>query len=104
MGKYASPLDLWRTGMEVSMLVAETQAVMTLRMMGMAGVWSVTPSENSRMVSEKLPAFAKSATAAGTAIMTGKRPDQVMSAAVKPLRSKTRANSRRLAKRGLKVK
>ncbi|MBM1813884.1 antifreeze protein [Sulfitobacter pseudonitzschiae] len=86
--------------MNMSMLMMETASVMTMRMMGMAGLWSVTKSENERMVSEKSSAFLDSAAAASVATMTGKRPDEVMNAALRPLRRKTRANARRLGKRG----
>ena len=87
----ATPADMMGAWMNMSMLMVETASVMTMRMMGMAGLWSVTKSENDRMVSEKSSAMAT---------MRGKRPDEVMNAAVKPLRRKTRANARRLGKRG----
>ncbi|MCA0134419.1 hypothetical protein [Pseudosulfitobacter pseudonitzschiae] len=98
--RLATPADLMGSWMNMSMLMMETASVMTMRMMGMAGLWSVTKSENERMVSEKSSAFLDSAAAASVATMTGKRPDEVMNAALRPLRRKTRANARRLGKRG----
>ncbi|KEJ96399.1 hypothetical protein SUH3_13645 [Pseudosulfitobacter pseudonitzschiae] len=100
MPRLATPADLMGSWMNMSMLMMETASVMTMRMMGMAGLWSVTKSENERMVSEKSSAFLDSAAAASVATMTGKRPDEVMNAALRPLRRKTRANARRLGKRG----
>ena len=96
----ATPADMFGAWMNMSMLMVETASVMTMQMMGMAGLWSGTKSENDRMVSEKPAAFLDSATAASVATMTGKRPDEVMNAALRPLRRKTRANARRLGKRG----
>ena len=96
----ATPADMMGAWMNMSMLMVETASVMTMRMMGMAGLWSVTKSENDRMVSEKSSAFLDSAAAASMATISGKRPDEVINAAVKPLRRKTRANARRLGKRG----
>ena len=84
----------------VASLAAETQAVVGFRMMGLAGMWSVTPSENRRMVDEKLPAFAESAISALFAGVRGMPPAAVVQAAIKPLRKRTRSNSRRLARRG----
>jgi hypothetical protein len=82
------------------MLVLETQAVMTMRLLGMAGAWSVLPSENNRMVSEKAPAFASAAQAATRAAMAGAPPLAVADAWARPLRRRTGANARRLGRRG----
>lgn len=98
----ASPMDLWQAGVQLTMLGIETQMVIAYRLLGMSGVWAVAPSENERMVSEKAPAFAHAANAAMRAAASGKRPDEVLTAAVKPLRSRTKSNVRRLSRRGPK--
>ncbi|MBM7069600.1 antifreeze protein [Actibacterium sp. 188UL27-1] len=104
MRSYQSPFllayDCWKTGLQASYLMAETQTVIGLRVLGMAGMWHVPKSENSRMVQEKAPAFAASAMAAGYAAMNGKRPDQIVNAAIHPLRRKTISNAKRLRGRG----
>ena len=87
-------------GVQTAQMMAEAQMVMTMRLLGMAGFWAVPPSENFRMITEKPDAFVRSAFAASTAAMEGKRPDQVAQAAIKPLRRKTRANSKRLRRAG----
>ncbi len=87
-------------GFELWHLGAETHAVMAMRMMGMGGLWSVDLEENSRMVLEKPVSFAAATTAAVAAASEGKRPDQVWSAAVEPLRSKTNSNAKRLGRAG----
>ena len=92
--------DYWKTGLQASFLLAESQTVIGLRLLGMAGMWHVPKTENSRMVQEKVPAFAASAMAASYAAMNGRRPDQIMHAANHPLRRKTISNSRRLRGRG----
>ena len=98
------PFALARTGMGFTMLAWETQLVMTMRIMGMAGLWSVVPTENARMVSEKAPAFAEAARAAGAAAIAGHRPDEVAAAWARPLRRRTSANARRLTRRGPKLR
>lgn len=95
----STPFDIWRSSAELSALAFETHAVVTMRMMGMAGVWPVEKSENDRMVSEKHPAFAKAASAATKVAMQGGRMDEVVSAATKSLTTKARANRKRLSKR-----
>jgi hypothetical protein len=98
--RQAGPFDWWLLGWQTSVMLAESQAVIAMRLMGLAGVWAVGPSETLRMVSEKPAAYARAAEAAGRAAFAGKSPHQVAGAALKPLRRKTRANSRRLARRG----
>lgn len=94
--------DIWRTNMAFLSLAAEAQTVITLRTLGMLGLWNVGPTENQRMVSEKTDAFAKSARATTAAIGRGARPDQIALAGIKPLRQKTRPNVARLTKAGPK--
>lgn len=94
----ATPLGLWLAGIGTAHMLVEAQTTITLRLLGMAGLWPVSRTEGQRMLTEKPGAFVESAGAAITAAMTGKRPDQVMAAALKPIRKKTRANSRRLSK------
>lgn len=74
-----------------------------MRLMGMAGIWSVTPQENQRMLTEKIGAMVKSATDAGRVTMNGGSADEITAAAIAPVRRVTRANSKRLGKRGLKA-
>ena len=78
MKRSASPLDLLFTANRMWWLAAETNAVMTMRMLGMGGMWNVTKGEDARMWSEKPLAFQKSAAAATAAMMSGKRPDEIM--------------------------
>ncbi|RYH01702.1 antifreeze protein [Salipiger sp. IMCC34102] len=104
MPRAVTPFDLIELNMEVGLMLTEAQMVIAMRMMGMGGLWSVTKSENARMVSEKAEALTRSAQAAGLAAMSGQRPDQIMQAAVKPLRAKTRANAHRLGRRGFKLR
>jgi hypothetical protein len=73
-----------------------------MRMMGMAGVWSVTPAEDARMMSEKVQALTRAASDSTRVAMAGGSLDKIAAAAIKPIRQKTRANARRLGKRGLK--
>lgn len=98
-----TPVHYWANALQVGYLMAEAQAVITMRMMGMAGVWSVTPAEDGRMISEKVYAMTKATTDSAKVAMRGGTADQIAAAAIKPIRRKTRANAKRLGKRGLRV-
>jgi len=95
----SNPFDIWRSGAEFGALAFETHAVITMRVMGMAGFWPVEKTENHRMTSEKHPAFAKAASEATKVAMQGGRMDEVVSAATRSLTTKARANRKRLSKR-----
>ena len=97
---YPDPVALFRLQAQVALMTMEAGAVIWMRMLGMGGVWNVTAGENTRMVSEKQRAFARAAQGAALAAMTGK---DSTAAALRPIRQRTRANLRRLGKRGLKT-
>ena len=103
MARRTRPADPITNAMQIGMMLMEAQAVMSMRMMGMMGLWSVTPQENTRMVTEKMEAMVKSATDAGRVTMRGGSPDEIAAAAIAPVRKATRANSRRLGKSGMKL-
>ncbi|WP_299560741.1 antifreeze protein [uncultured Sulfitobacter sp.] len=103
MGKF-DPFSYWSNALEMTYMMSEAQAVISMRLMGMAGIWSVTPAEDSRMVSEKTQAMNRAGAEAARVMIAGGTPDRVMAAAIKPIRQKTRANAKRLGKRGLKKK
>lgn len=94
----ATPFQLWTLGLQTGVMMAEAQTVMLLRLWGMAGLWPVSPTETTRMVTEKWPAFMAAYGAAGAAAMKGHGPHRIASAALRPIARKTRANSRRLAR------
>ncbi len=98
--KKSSVGDMWRVGSEMTRLGMEANAVIWMRMMGMAGLWNVSASEDERMLAEKPEAFRDAGMRAGLAAMGGAAPDKIVSAAIKPLTRKAAANRRRLAKRG----
>ena len=100
MGPFEFPVSAFRTGLAATMMLAEAQQVMLMRFLGMAGLWSVQPSETARMVSEKLPALSHAARAALDAAARGGRPDQIAAAWLKPVARRTAANRRRLTRRG----
>ena len=102
MGRLFTPMDYWANAMQVGWVMAEAQGVIAMRMMGAMGLWSVPKTENSRMLNEKVFAFLKGGTDASLAVLAGKSPDVVSALAIKPIRQATRANHRRLTKRGMK--
>ncbi|WP_245866800.1 antifreeze protein [Oceaniglobus roseus] len=100
MPRNARCANLFSAWFNTARMLSEAQTVIAYRMLGMAGLWAVAPSENHRMLAEKAPALMASSFAATQAMMAGKRPDQILDAAVRPLGQKTRANARRLSLRG----
>lgn len=93
------PFAYWALGVRTAQMLAEANTVIAFRLMGMAGGWPVSPSENTRMVVEKGPAFIRAYGAAATAAMKGRRPDEIAEAALRPIGRKTRANAKRLSRR-----
>lgn len=89
---------LWEYQVQAAFMLAEAQAVIAYRTLGMMGLWPVSDRERRRMLSEKPPAFAAAVLAASLAAARGNRPDQIMSAAMRPIRRRTRANARRLGR------
>ena len=100
------PVAWWGTAVSVpcsvSMMMVEANAIIAMRVLGMGGLWSVTPGERERMVSEKLRAVTRSAQATQRALWQGAGPEAVAAAALAPFRRTTRANMRRLSRRGPK--
>lgn len=86
-------LALWRMGFEA-------QSVIAMRTMGAAGLWNSSAGENQLMVREKQVAFAKGAANATRALMRGADPAAIMLEAVKPMKTTTGRNARRLTKKG----
>ena len=93
-----TPAQMMAMNTKIAKLMIDTQAVMALRLMGMAGALPARSDENNRMVVEKGPAFAKAMTEVTAAAIAGKRPDQIMSAGIKPLQVKVSSNRKRLTK------
>lgn len=95
-----TPAQMISLSLKTGMMLMDAQMVIGMRMMGMAGLWRVHPSENARMSSEKVSAIGQSAVAASTAMLTGKSAAQVAEAALKPIARRTKSNVKRLAARG----
>ena len=102
MARIVTPMDYWANAMQVAFVMAEAQGVIAMRLMGMMGVWSVPKTENNRMLNEKMLAFYRASSDVTLAAMAGKSPDVIASLAIRPIRRATRANHKRLTRRGLK--
>lgn len=100
MLKPSSASELIGLTAELWHLAFEAQMVISMRLMGLGGLWRVAPSENSRMVQEKVQAFSESGLAMSVAAFRMAQPATIMSAGLRPLRRRTRINTRRLARRG----
>ena len=88
--------DLLETGFEATMLAVEANTVIAYRTGLFCGFRPMSGDEVHRMFSEKAPAFVAAAMAAGFTAFGGRRPDQVVAAALHPLRTETNRNLRRL--------
>ncbi|WP_299043221.1 antifreeze protein [uncultured Tateyamaria sp.] len=95
------PFGMGANAWNLAYLMAEAQAVIGMRLLGMAGVFPVGPTENKRMVSEKVSALTESQIAMWRETLTLQPVNTVLAAGIAPLRRKTRANARRLTKRAL---
>jgi len=102
MPKATNMFDVLSTGARMWRLGIETHSVVTLRMLGMAGVWNTPFDESWRMVAEKPEAFIEAGRDGMIAAMSGAGPDKVLEASIRPLSRKTRANRKRLSRRGLR--
>jgi hypothetical protein len=94
----AVALAFWATQLEAAFLAAEAGSVLTLRMMSFSGLRPMVPGEHLRMVVEKPPAFLAAALAAWIATVSGRRADEVLAAAIRPLRAEASANVLRLSR------
>ncbi len=93
-------MQLLALQMRTARMMMEAQTVIGMRMMGMAGMIPARPDETSRMVREKQAAFARAAMAGTGAFVTGGTPAQAYGRALAPIGRVTRANAKRLTKRG----
>ena len=98
-GAALKPEDMMRLGLKSTVMLAEAQAVMAMRLWGMMGLWPVAPGEDRRMVSEKLQAIQAAQLAAIRAMLRGASPLGVAEAALRPVGRRTRANAKRLSGR-----
>ena len=97
---FPTPIQMMSLSIRTATMLTEAQMVIGMRMLGMAGMWRVSPSENARMVSEKVSAVQDAALAATRAALQGKSPVTIAEHALKPIRRRTSANAKRLTKRG----
>jgi hypothetical protein len=77
----------------------EAQSVIALRMMRLAAGGARGRTEATRMVAEKVGALAEAQTAAGAAILTGRRPKIVAGKVLNAYKKRVSANRRRLSRR-----
>jgi hypothetical protein len=98
MKRIPGPFDFLRPSMLMGQMMLESQIVISLRLMGMAGVLPVADGEHRRMVDEKTSAMQEAGFAASRAFLTGAAMPAIAMAAMAPVRRRTKANVRRLMK------
>ncbi|SDN76569.1 hypothetical protein SAMN05216196_10259 [Lutimaribacter pacificus] len=96
-------LGPWTLALELSRAMIDAQAVVAMRLGGMAGFWAVSSGETTRMITEKPRALFKAQWAMQKALLEGQPPDAILRAGLKPIRKKVGQNARRLAARGPKL-
>jgi len=92
--------NMWNVWTQMARISLESQTVIGIRTAAMMGLLPQAAGENARMVTEKQDAAAESVRQAIRAAGRGASADQILSAALRPYRRRTRANARRLS-RGL---
>ena len=92
-----APLVLWQ---QVSQMALEAHMVIAMRTAGMMGLVKQDSGETARMVGEKADAASEALQAALRAAGRGQRADQIMAAALRPYRRRTKANVKRLSSKG----
>lgn len=97
MSSLRAPVLLWQ---QMAQIAWELQMVIAMRTAGMMGVLRQDLAEPQRMVTEKADASFEALLAALRAAGNGQRADRVMAAALRPYRRRTRANMRRLSRKG----
>jgi len=93
-----NPIAYFALHSQATRLMMDTQTVMAIRLMGMSGFVPSRTDENYVMMAEKGPAMMRALAAGNAALMAGKSPDKILSAAIKPLARKVSANRKRLMK------
>ena len=95
-----SPAEFWRVAFQMGAIAAEAQLVIAMRLFGLSGLWNLSSGEKGRMISEKSAAARDAWIAAGTAAMAGRGPLAQASAALAPVRRRTKSNRKRLTRTG----
>ena len=95
-GALAAPFVLWQ---QLGQMAWESHMIIAMRTAGMLGVVKQDADEPQRMVMEKADAATEAMGAAMRAAARGARADQVLAAALRPYRRRTKANARRLTGR-----
>lgn len=91
-----APMSLWA---QMARIGFESQLVIAMRVAGMFGLVAHAPSENMRMITEKMDAAQELLHASFRSATRGEPVDKVMSAALRPYSRRTKANSRRLSRK-----
>lgn len=95
--RVSDAIQTWTTVMR---LANDTQWVLTMRMLGMSGAWSMPREEHQTMIQEKLPAFTEAAFSGAFSAMSGDNLNHVVLKTLEPISSKASANRERLQQRG----
>ena len=103
MRRSVTPLDLWMLGLTSATIAVEANMVVAMRIMGLMGGWTLPAGERTRMMAEKQAAMTEAGLGAASAVARGASPVAVARAAAAPVRRRTKANVKRLARLGPKL-
>lgn len=99
-GRIDTVFDVLHTVIDTGRLASDAGTVATLRLMGMAGAWTLPRHEATIMVQEKPAAFSDAFVASSRAAWAGKSPSTIVRAGLEPLSDRARSNRQRLSKGG----
>lgn len=95
--------DMTRLWWDCTQIATDVPMIISMRLMGLSGAWSVSDSEHQDMLHEKAPIFVEAFLSGVLAAWSGHGPDRVMQATIEPISRKTRDNRARLANGGPRV-
>ncbi|HEY0212403.1 MAG TPA: antifreeze protein [Paenirhodobacter sp.] len=97
---FYDPFSPFKIALQATRIGIEAQAVVTMRLAGMAGLWDTPSSEMTRMVVEKAEAVTQAMRASTQAAIRGAAPDQVLQAGMAQIGQYTTRNLARLSQMG----
>lgn len=96
-GRIDTVFDVLHTVIDTGRLASDAGTVVTLRLMGLAGAWTLPRDEASIMVQEKPAAFTDAFLASSRAAWAGNSPSKIVRAGLEPLSDRARSNRKRLS-------
>lgn len=95
--------DLTQLWWDCTQIATDVPYIITMRVMGLSGVWTVSDNEKKDMFREKAPILTEAIISGTLAAWSGHAPDRIMQATIDPISRKTKDNRARLANAGPRI-